>query len=182
MRYVCRRVEIVWKQTGQPTVQRPRERWVVRVAGIDTETGQRRSRQVGTFTSRRPRVRTADRPAQVTMPAYALFSSTDVLSAVVLEWMMAELSSGGRFCRREAQLGAGEVELATCTKLLLPGDPSLGLVLSDPVALANEHGDEREQGDTIGLGVELARGERMRPHANLFEADRAHPGCKGAWQ
>jgi hypothetical protein len=43
----------VWKQTSQPTVQRHRERWVVRVAGIDTETGQRRPRQVGTFTSRR---------------------------------------------------------------------------------------------------------------------------------
>ncbi len=43
----------MWKQTGQPTVQRQRERWVVRVDGIDTETGKHRPRQLGTFASRR---------------------------------------------------------------------------------------------------------------------------------
>jgi hypothetical protein len=47
------RPRIVWKQTGQPTVQRHRERWVVGVDGIDTETGRRRPRQVGTYPSRR---------------------------------------------------------------------------------------------------------------------------------
>src|SRR5918996_648881 len=42
---------------------------------------------------RRPRVRTADRSAEVAVPAYELFSSTDVLSAMVLERMMARLST-----------------------------------------------------------------------------------------
>ena len=42
-----------WKQTGHPTVQKQRERWVVRVPGIDTETGKRQPRQLGTFGSRR---------------------------------------------------------------------------------------------------------------------------------
>ena len=42
---------------------------------------------------RRPRVRTADRTAEVAVPAYELFSSTDVLSAMVLERMMAKLST-----------------------------------------------------------------------------------------
>src|SRR5918995_466937 len=42
---------------------------------------------------RRPRVRTADRSAEVAVPAYELFSSTDVLSAMVLERMMAKLST-----------------------------------------------------------------------------------------
>ncbi|MGH9259220.1 MAG: IS256 family transposase [Acidimicrobiales bacterium] len=42
---------------------------------------------------RRPRVRTADRSAEVTVPAYELFSSTDVVSSMVLERMMAKLST-----------------------------------------------------------------------------------------
>ena len=42
---------------------------------------------------RRPRVRTADRTAEVAIPAYELFSSTDVMTAMVLEKMMAKLST-----------------------------------------------------------------------------------------
>lgn len=44
---------MAWKQTGQPTVQQQRSRWVVRVSGIDTETGRRRPRQLGSYTTRR---------------------------------------------------------------------------------------------------------------------------------
>jgi transposase-like protein len=42
---------------------------------------------------RRPRVRTADRTSEVAIPAYELFSSTDVLSSMVVERMMAKLST-----------------------------------------------------------------------------------------
>ncbi len=42
---------------------------------------------------RRPRVRTADRSAEVAVPAYELFSAIDVLSSMVLERMMAKLST-----------------------------------------------------------------------------------------
>src|SRR5437588_3964984 len=42
---------------------------------------------------RRPRVRTADRTAEVAVPAYELFSSTDVLTTMALERMMAKLST-----------------------------------------------------------------------------------------
>jgi transposase-like protein len=42
---------------------------------------------------RRPRVRTADRSAEVAVPAYELFSSTEVLGALALERMMAKLST-----------------------------------------------------------------------------------------
>jgi transposase-like protein len=42
---------------------------------------------------RRPRVRTADRTTEVAVPAYELFSSTEVLSAMALERMMAKLST-----------------------------------------------------------------------------------------
>ncbi len=42
-----------WKSTGRPIVRQQRGRWVVRVDGLDTETGQHRPRQLGTFPSRR---------------------------------------------------------------------------------------------------------------------------------
>jgi len=42
---------------------------------------------------RRPRVRSADRSAEVAVPAYGLFSSTEVLGQLALERMMAKLST-----------------------------------------------------------------------------------------
>jgi len=44
---------MAWKPTGQPTVRRQRDRWVVRVDGLDPETGKHRPRQLGTYASRR---------------------------------------------------------------------------------------------------------------------------------
>ncbi len=41
------------KATGQPTVRRQRDRWVVRVDGIDTASGKHRPRQLGTYASQR---------------------------------------------------------------------------------------------------------------------------------
>ena len=42
-----------WKATGPPTVRKQRDKWVVRVDGIDTETGMPRPRQLGTYGSQR---------------------------------------------------------------------------------------------------------------------------------
>ena len=42
-----------WKATGQPTVRKQRDKWVVRVDGIDTSTGNHRPRQLGTYPSQR---------------------------------------------------------------------------------------------------------------------------------
>lgn len=42
-----------WKRTGRPLVRQQRGRWVVRVDGIDTETGRKQPRQLGTYASRR---------------------------------------------------------------------------------------------------------------------------------
>ncbi len=44
---------MAWKATGQPTVRKQRDRWVVRVDGIDTATGRHRPKQLGTFASQR---------------------------------------------------------------------------------------------------------------------------------
>jgi hypothetical protein len=41
------------KATGQTTVRKQRDKWVVRVGGIDTGTGQHRPRQLGTVNSQR---------------------------------------------------------------------------------------------------------------------------------
>ena len=42
-----------WKATGQPSERVQRGMWVVRVDGIDTETGRHRPRQLGTYLSQR---------------------------------------------------------------------------------------------------------------------------------
>jgi integrase len=42
-----------WKASGAPTVRRQRDKWVVRVDGIDTATGRPRPRQLGTYPSQR---------------------------------------------------------------------------------------------------------------------------------
>lgn len=44
---------MAWKATGQPTVCRRREKWVVRVDGIDTVTGKHKPKQLGTYQSQR---------------------------------------------------------------------------------------------------------------------------------
>ncbi|MFT3852454.1 MAG: site-specific integrase [Ilumatobacteraceae bacterium] len=44
---------MAWKATGRPTVRQQRGRWVVRVDGVDTESGKARPRQLGTFSSQR---------------------------------------------------------------------------------------------------------------------------------
>ena len=50
---------MAWKATGQPTVRKQRDKWVVRVDGIDTDTGQHRPKQLGTYTSQRSATRAA---------------------------------------------------------------------------------------------------------------------------
>jgi len=44
---------MAWKATGQPTVRKQRDKWVVRVDGIDTATGKVRPRQLGSYASPR---------------------------------------------------------------------------------------------------------------------------------
>ena len=46
-------VALAWKPMGRPTVREQRSKWVVRIDGVDTETGRMRPRQLGTYTSKR---------------------------------------------------------------------------------------------------------------------------------
>lgn len=78
---------MAWKQTGQPTVQQQRDRWAVRVQGIDTETGRRRPRQLGTYPSRRS--------AQAAATAFAVADEVVVdrvsVAAVVDRWVAGKI-------------------------------------------------------------------------------------------
>ena len=44
---------MAWKATGLPTVRKQRDKWVVRVDGLDTVTGKHKPKQLGTFKSQR---------------------------------------------------------------------------------------------------------------------------------
>ena len=68
---------MAWKQSGQPTIQQQRGKWVARVEGIDTETGECRPRQIGTFTDAVPRC------SQLTTPASTSTSGTPPPSTAI---------------------------------------------------------------------------------------------------
>jgi integrase len=95
----------VWKQTGQPTVQRHRERWVIRVEGIDTETGKRHPRQVGTFNSRRS--------AQAAATSFAasgeLASDRDTVGHLVDRWVAGKLDVASK-TRLQYEWAAGHIK------------------------------------------------------------------------
>ncbi|MEJ7800400.1 MAG: hypothetical protein WKF60_07770, partial [Ilumatobacter sp.] len=51
--------DTAWTATGQPTVRKQRDKWFVRVDGIDTVTGKHRPKQVGSYPSQRSATATA---------------------------------------------------------------------------------------------------------------------------
>ena len=53
-----------WKAVGQPTVRKQRDKWTVRIDGIDTATGKERPRQIGTYASQQRARRGARVPRQ----------------------------------------------------------------------------------------------------------------------
>ena len=63
---------------------------------------------------RRPRVRTADRAAEVAVPAYELFNSTELLGELALEKMMAKLSTR-RYAAGLEPVGSTVTEAASST-------------------------------------------------------------------
>ncbi|MCU1399399.1 MAG: integrase family protein, partial [Acidimicrobiales bacterium] len=50
---------MAWKPSGQPKVRQQRDKWVVRIDGIDTITGNDRPRQLGTYPSKRAATKAA---------------------------------------------------------------------------------------------------------------------------
>ena len=50
---------MAWKPSGQPQVRQQRDKWVVRIDGIDTESGKSWPRQLGTYPSKRAATKAA---------------------------------------------------------------------------------------------------------------------------
>lgn len=93
-----------WKQTGHPTVQKQRERWVVRVPGIDTETGRRRPRQLGTFKSRR-----AAQSAATSFAASGdIASDRGSIAHLVDRWVAGKIDVSNK-TRQQYQWAAGHI-------------------------------------------------------------------------
>jgi integrase len=94
-----------WKRTGHPAVQKQRERWVVRVPGIDTETGKRRPRQLGTFNSRRA--------AQSAATSFAAAGNTasdrETVAGVVDRWVAGKIDVSNK-TREQYQWAAGHIK------------------------------------------------------------------------
>ena len=72
-----------WKSLGDPVVRQQRGRWVVRVDGVDTETGLRRPRQLGTFASQRA----ANTAARVALVEGRTTAERGTVSWLVRRWV-----------------------------------------------------------------------------------------------
>lgn len=97
---------MAWKAVGDPTVRRQRGKWVVRLDGIDTESGRHRPRQLGTYPSQRAAVtaarsaaaegRTTERGTVGWLVRRYVASRTDVSlkARQQYEWTIAHIDAG----------------------------------------------------------------------------------------
>jgi transposase-like protein len=99
---------------------------------------------------RRPRVRTADRRAEVAVAAYELFSATDVLSSMVLERMMAKLSTR-RYAAGLEPVGA---QVAATARSTSKSAISRRFVVATETALANLLTADLTELDLVALMID----------------------------
>jgi integrase len=83
---------MAWKPTGRPTVRRQRDKWVVRVDGIDTVTGNHRPRQLGTFASQR----SAQRAASSFTASGDIGSERGTVGQLVEQWVASRVDVTGQ--------------------------------------------------------------------------------------
>ena len=83
-----------WKATGEPLVRRQRDKWVVRVDGVDTQTGRHHPRQLGTYTSKR----SAEQHARALAAEGAGVVERGTVSWLVTRWVASrtDISQKGR--------------------------------------------------------------------------------------
>jgi transposase-like protein len=116
---------------------------------------------------RRPRVRTADKTAEVAVPAYELFSSTELLGELTLERMMAKLSTR-RYRAGLEPVGAAVEASARSTsrsavsrRFVAMTERALGEMMSadltelDPVALMIDGVHFAEHLCVVALGITI---------------------------
>lgn len=95
---------MAWKQSGHPTVQKQRDKWVVRVDGIDTESGRRRPRQVGTYPSRR----SAQAAASAFTAAGEVAAERETVGHLVDQWVAAKVDVSNK-TRLQYEWAAGHI-------------------------------------------------------------------------
>lgn len=95
---------MAWKQTSHPTVQQQRDKWVVRVDGIDTVSGARKPRQLGTYRSRQS--------AQAAASAHAASGESgaerNTVGAVVDRWVAGKVDVSNK-SRLQYEWAAGHI-------------------------------------------------------------------------
>lgn len=95
---------MAWKQSGHPTVQKQRDKWVVRVDGIDTESGRRRPRQVGTYPSRR----SAQAAASAFTAAGEVAAERETIGHLVDQWVAGKVDVSNK-TRLQYEWAAGHI-------------------------------------------------------------------------
>jgi len=99
---------------------------------------------------RRPRVRSADRRSEVAVPAYELFSSTDVFSSMVVERMMAKLSTR----RYTAGLEPVGAQIEATARSTSKSAISRRFVAATETALADMLGADLTELDLVALMID----------------------------
>ncbi|MEY2959147.1 MAG: hypothetical protein RLZZ01_1715 [Actinomycetota bacterium] len=96
---------MAWKQTSYPTVQQQRDKWVVRVDGIDTVSGARKPRQLGTYRSRR----SARAAASAFAAAGESGAERNTVGAVVDRWVAGKVDVSNK-SRLQYEWAAGHIK------------------------------------------------------------------------
>lgn len=107
MHDVCKEALMAWKQNGHPTVQQQRDKWVVRVEGVDTETGRRRPKQVGTYKSRRA----AQAAAAAFTASGEVVAERKTVGRLVDDWVAAKVDVSNK-TRMQYEWAAGHIRSA----------------------------------------------------------------------
>ena len=96
---------VSWKAVAKPTVRQQRGKWVVRVDGIDSATGARLPRQLGTFASQR-----AARTAAAGFTADGVTSpSKGTVAWLVDRWIAGKVEIGAK-TRAQYEWAAGHIK------------------------------------------------------------------------
>jgi integrase len=180
MHDVCKGGHVAWKQNGHPTVQMHRDKWVVRVDGIDTETGRRRPRQVGTYRSRR----SAQAAAAAFTASGEVAAERETVAHLVDEWVAGKVDVSNK-TRLQYEWAAGHIgagiggvrvdrldrtdvsgwfdQLASEGKFSRRSIQIMRMVLRAALADAVEIGElRRSPASRVGMPRAIAKTERQR--------------------
>ena len=171
---------MAWKPTGRPTVRQQRGKWVVRVDGIDTETGHHRPRQLGTFVSRR----SAQKAATSFAADGAVGGDRDTVGHLVDAWVASRVDVSPKtrlqyeWAASHIRVGLGAIrvdrleredvarwldELAAGGQLSRRSIQIFRMVLRAALADAVEVGDlRRSPAARVGMPRQVAKPNRQR--------------------